>query len=104
MQSERPNNSVTVSKMTQQPTALQMLAMKAAVKSAFGGTFFNVCGVVKAAALLGKDRATDAQDWELIHAVHCVNWAEFDDAARNELMTRIARVLGMSVLSLSSGV
>lgn len=84
--------------MGNNPTALQMLAMREALKTAFLGSYFNVCGLSKACVLLGKNPSvTDPMDWELINSVHCVDWKDFSVEAKEELKERVGRVLGVSM-------
>lgn len=78
-------------------THLTRVALLQALKRAFGEDIFNITGVDKACAIVGRPSYANNLEWHTLQALHCTKWTEIDHQAKVELCELVAHVLGIDV-------
>lgn len=66
-------------------------AASVALKKMFEGNHFSICDLDSIIKLLGC--IPDKRDYQALHCLHCVNWADMEPALRDEVLKRVVMIV-----------
>lgn len=73
-------------------SALQRMAVNAALRKMFENSYFDVCTLDTIAHSIGVNAKANP-NYDLLRLIHCVNWSKMDPALRAEVPRLMADVL-----------
>ena len=82
--------------MNEHLTDFQQRAAALAIKTMFNKPYFDICVVRDIAKMFGRENQLGGRDYEALHTLHCVNWANMDHTLRQQVHDKVLEVLGLT--------
>lgn len=77
-------------------TNFQAQAANLALHNLLHGRHFSICDLDKLAKLIGVQLG--GKDYEALHGLHCVNWADMPEPLRTQAKEKVVELLGLPPL------